>query len=70
MKKLVVSIVLIITLYFAARPFVLVTVDNGIAGISTRTSVQHKYETLAVWRWDTRAGGHFVWRAVDDPRSK
>ena len=51
MKKLLVTLALLIVLYFSARPYVLVTIDDGIAGISTRTSVQHKFETLAVWRW-------------------
>jgi len=51
MKKIIVSIALLIALAIATRPYIVVTVDDGIAGISTRSSVEHKFQTLAVWRW-------------------
>ena len=51
MKKLIVTLALLIALYIASMPYILVTIDDGIAGISTRTSEHYKFETLAVWRW-------------------
>jgi hypothetical protein len=51
MKKIILSLALAFVLYFSARPYVRVIVDDDIAGVITRTSVHHKFETLAVWRW-------------------
>jgi hypothetical protein len=51
MKRILVGLVLACVLYFSARPYVRVIVDDGIAGVITRTSVHYKFETLAVWRW-------------------
>ena len=49
MRKLIITIVFV-AVYFIARPYVSIVIDDGIAGISTRTSIEHKFETVLVWR--------------------
>lgn len=48
MRKLFVVLALLIAVYFTARPYVHITLDD-VSGVSVRSSVQHKFETL--WSW-------------------
>jgi hypothetical protein len=51
MRKLIVLIALLLTVTVLADPYVNVIVDDGIAGVTARTSVHHKFESVFVWRW-------------------
>ena len=51
MRKLFVLIALVFTLTVLAEPYVNVIVVDGIAGVTARTSISHKFETVFVWKW-------------------
>jgi len=48
MRKIIVSILLFIVLYFAARPYVLVSVDDFGLAVQTRASESQRFARLWV----------------------